>query len=428
MALALLLAVMVGLTALGIPLVFALFGASVFTLLAIRPELPLTIVPQLFVSGIDSFALLAIALFFLAGELMTAGGVVDRILAFARALVGHVRGGLAQVGVISSVVMAGVSGSAVADAAAVGPLLIRSMKREGYPADFSAALIETASTLGPIIPPSIPFIIYAVLAGQSVGAMFLAGVVPGLVMAAGLSLVVYLLAGRLHLPRSPRASFAVRLRATGRAVLALLAPVIIVGGIRGGVFTPTEAGAVAVVYVLLIGTLAFRALPLRAMLQALVRAAHATGAVLVILGASSIFAWIIADQRIGQELAATIRTLELQQWTLLLVLNLIFFAVGMFLDPLPALVILVPVFLPLVQAVGMDPIHFGVMIVLNLVIGLCTPPVGALIYMTASMGEVSPAAVVRASAPFLAMLVLVLALITYVPGMTLWLPSVLGGR
>src|SRR5690606_1815831 len=246
--LALLLGVMLALTALGIPLVFSLLGASVFTLFVIRPELPLTVVPQLFIGGIDSFVLLAIALFFLAGELMTAGGVVDRILTFARALVGHVRGGLGQVSVVSSVVMAGVSGSAVADAAAVGPLLIRSMKREGYPAAYSAALIETASTLGPIIPPSIPMILYAVTANVSVGAMFMAGILPGLLIAIGLSAVVYISARRMNLPRSERAAGRKVLSATVRAALALLAPVIIVGGIRGGIFTPTEAGAIAVVY------------------------------------------------------------------------------------------------------------------------------------------------------------------------------------
>lgn len=428
MALALLLGVMLALTALGIPLVFSLLGASVFTLFVIRPELPLTVVPQLFIGGIDSFVLLAIALFFLAGELMTAGGVIDRILAFARALVGHVRGGLGQVSVVSSVVMAGVSGSAVADAAALGPLLIRSMKREGYPAAYSAALIETASTLGPIIPPSIPMIIYAVTANVSVGAMFIAGILPGLLIAIGLSTVVFLSARRMDLPRSERAEGSTILSATLRAALALLAPVIIVGGIRGGVFTPTEAGAVAAVYVLLIGVLAYRALTLRAIFDALVRAAHGTGTVLVILGASSIFAWIIADQRIGQELAATIRGLDLHPWMLLLVLNIVFFAVGMFLDPLPALVILVPVFLPMVTAIGMDPVHFGVMLILNLVIGLCTPPVGALIYLTASIGNVSPAAVVRASLPFLAMLILVLMLVTYVPAISLTLPHLISGR
>lgn len=428
MALALLLGVMLALTAIGIPLVFALLGASVFTLFVVRPELPLTVVPQLFIGGIDSFVLLAIALFFLAGELMTSSGVIDRILTFARALVGHVRGGLGQVGVISSVVMAGVSGSAVADAAAVGPLLIRSMKKEGYPADFSAALVETASTMGPIIPPSIPMIIYAVIANVSVGAMFIAGIVPGLLMATGLSIVVYVSARRMDLPRSERATGQAILSATLRAGLALLAPVIIVGGIRGGVFTPTEAGAVGAVYVLLIGVFAYRALTMRGLVDALIRAAHGTGAVLVILGASSIFAWIIADQRIGQELAAAMSALDLQPWMLLLALNVIFFAVGMFLDPLPALVILVPVFLPLVTAIGMDPVHFGVMIVLNLVIGLCTPPVGALIFLTATMGQVSPAAVVRASWPFLLTLIVVLGLVTYVPVVSLGLQEVLGGR
>ena len=428
MALALLMGVMLALTAIGIPLVFSLLGASVFTLFVIRPELPLTVVAQLFIGGIDSFVLLAIALFFLAGELMTASGVVDRILAFARSLVGHRRGGLGQVGVISSVVMAGVSGSAVADAAAVGPLLIRSMKQEGYPAAYSAALVGTASTLGPIIPPSIPMIVYAVIANASVGAMFMAGIVPGLLMATGLAIVVHITAVRMNLPRSARATRGAMLTATLRALLALLAPVIIVGGIRGGVFTPTEAGAIAAFYVLLIGVVAYRALPLRAIVDALVKAAHGTSTVLVILGASSIFAWIIADQRIGQELAATIQALELQPWMLLLALNLIFFAVGMFLDPLPALVILVPVFLPVVVSIGMDPVHFGVMIVLNLVIGLCTPPVGALIYLTASMGNVSPAAVVRASLPFLAMLVFILMLVTYVPAVTLGLGALIGGR
>ena len=428
MALALLLGVMLALTAIGIPLVFSLLGASVFTLFVVRPELPLTVVPQLFVGGIDSFVLLAIALFFFAGELMTASGVIDRILKFARALVGHVRGGLGQVGVVSSVVMAGVSGSAVADAAAVGPLLIRSMKKEGYPGAFSAALVETASTLGPIVPPSIPMIIYAVIANVSVGAMFIAGIVPGLLMAAGLSIVVYISARRMNLPRSERASGREILAASLSAALALLAPVIIVGGIRGGVFTPTEAGAVGAVYVLLIGVFAYRALTLRGLIDALIRAAHGTGAVLVILGASSIFAWIIADQRIGQELAAAIQSLDLHPWMLLLALNVIFFSVGMFLDPLPALIILVPVFLPLVTAIGMDPVHFGVMIVLNLVIGLCTPPVGALIYLTASMGQVSPTAVVRASWPFLLMLIVVLGLVTYVPVISLGLQEVLGGH
>ncbi|MFW5681261.1 MAG: TRAP transporter large permease [Pseudomonadota bacterium] len=428
MSLVLLLGIMLGLAALGVPLVFALLGASVVTLLVVRPGLPLEVVPQLFVQGIDNFALLAIALFFLAGELMAVSGVIERILAFARALVGHVRGGLAQVGIVSSVVMAGVSGSAVADAAAIGSVLIRSMRQAGYPAGFAAALIETASILGPIIPPSIPFIVYAVLAGASVGAMFLAGILPGLLIALGLGVAAYLRAGQLGLPREPRADRAQVWRSTGRAGWALLAPVLIVGGIRGGVFTPTEAGAIAVVYVLLVGTLVYRELRPSALGGALVRAAHGTASILVILGASSIFAWIVADQGISRQFADLILGTGAPDWAVFLLMNLLFFAVGMFLDPLAALVILVPIFQPLAVSLGMEPVQFGVMIVLNLMIGLCTPPVGYLIYLTATLAEERPAVVVRHSLPFLGVLVAVLMLVTYVPALTLWLPATVVGR
>lgn len=428
MSLALLLTTMLGLAAIGVPLVFALLSASLVTILVVRPELPLVVIPQLFIQGMDSFALLAIALFFLAGELMSASGVITRILDFARSLVGHLRGGLAQVGIFSSLVMSGVSGSAVADAAAVGSVLIRGMKQAGYPAGFSAAIIMCASILGPIIPPSIPMIIYAVLASASVGAMFLAGIVPGLLIAIGLGIMAWWRAGPLDLPREVRADRSVILKATGRASFALLAPIIIVGGIRGGVFTATEAGAIAAVYVLAIGTLLFRGLRLPTFIQALVRAAHGTAAVLVILGASSIFAWIIADQGISRQFASLITGLGAPDWLVLLLINLLFLAVGMFIDPLAALIILVPIFLPLIQTIGMDIVQFGVMAVLNLMIGLCTPPVGYLIYMTAQMGEVSPIRVVHQSLPFVAVLLLVLGLVTYVPGVTLWLPELVAGR
>ncbi|GIX08810.1 TRAP transporter large permease [Elioraea sp.] len=428
MTLAVLLGTMLGLAMLGVPLVFALLAASLVSLLLFRPGVPLEVVPQFFVGGMDNFALLAIALFFLAGELMGAAGVTTRILDFARAMVGHIRGGLAQVGIVASFVMAGISGSAVADAAAVGSVLIRSMRQAGYPAPFAAALIETASILGPIIPPSIPMIVYAVLAGVSVGSMFLAGIVPGVLIALGLGLVAHRRAGRLALPREPRADAATRLGETARASAALLAPVIIVGGIRGGAFTATEAGGIAALYVMLIGTLVYRGLTPAGFWHALVQAARGTASVLVILGASSIFAWIIADQGVSRAFAAAIAALEAPPAAVLLLLNLLFFAIGMFLDPIAALIILVPIFLPMVQALGIDLVQFGVMTVLNLMIGLCTPPVGYLIYLTATMAEASPGAVIRASLPFLAVLVAVLLLVTYVPAVTLWLPAAVTGR
>lgn len=428
MSLLLLIGLMIGLAIAGIPLVFALLASSIVTLMITRPELPLEVVPQLFTQGIDSFALIAIVLFFLAGELMSAGGVTERILAFARALVGHLRGGLAQVGIFASVIMSGISGSAVADAAAIGPLLIRSMKSAGYPAGFSAALMGSASILAPILPPSIPLIIYAVISGSSVGAMFLAGVVPGILIAICLSVVAYVRAGQLDLPREPRATGQQVRSASARAVFALLAPVMIVVGIRGGIFTVTEAAAVIVLYVLVISILVFRGLKLADIGHSLVRAAHGTASVMVILGASSIFAWIIADQGAGRAFATYFQMLGAPDWSMLLLVNALFLVVGMFLDPLAALIILVPIFLPLVTDLGMDSVQFGVMIVLNLMIGLMTPPVGFLIYMTASMGDVSPSAVIRQSAPFVGALLLVLAVVTYIPAVTLWLPSLVSGN
>lgn len=427
MTLALLLGSMLGLALIGVPLVFALLAASLLTLLVTRPGLPLEVVPQFFIQGMDSFPLLAIALFFLAGELMVSSGVTRRILAFAQAIVGHLRGGLAQVGIVASFVMAGVSGSAVADAAAVGSVLIRSMKQAGYPAGFSAAVVETASILGPIIPPSIPMIIYAVLAGVSVGGMFLAGVVPGILIALGLGLVAYLRAGQLDLPRTKRTDRATALRETGSAFFALLAPVIIVGGIRGGIFTPTEAGAVAALYVLAIGAVIYRGLDVANVASSLVRAAHGTASVLVVLGASSIFAWIIADQGITRDFASLITGLGAPPWLLILLFNLLFLAVGMFLDPIAALIILVPIMIPLLPELALHPIQFGVMIVLNLMIGMCTPPVGYLIFITSGIGEVPAGQVVRQSLPFLAVLIAVLALVSYIPAITLTLPRLVSG-
>ena len=428
MNLLLLLGSMLGLALVGVPLVFALLAAAVLTLLVTRPGLPLEVVPQLFISGMDNFPLLAIALFFLAGELMVASGVTERILGFAQAIVGHLRGGLAQVGIVASFVMAGISGSAVADAAAVGSVLIKSMIRAGYPAGFAAALVETASILGPIIPPSIPMIIYAVLAGVSVGGMFLAGIVPGVLIAIGLAIVVHVRAGQLDLPRTKRADRRTVVRQTGNAALALLAPVIIVGGIRGGVFTPTEAGAIAAIYVLLIGILIYRGLTPRGIAGSLVNAAQGTASVLVVLGASSIFAWIIADQGISRSLAGFIAASGAPEWLLVLLFNLLFLAVGMFLDPIAALIILVPLMMPMLPELGLDAIQFGVMIVLNLMIGLCTPPVGYLIFITSSLGEVPAGQVIRHSVPFIAVLLGVLLLVSYVPAVTLTLPNLVKGN
>lgn len=405
------------------PLVFSILAASLLTLFVVRPGTPLELVPQFFVSGIDNFPLLAIAFFFLAGELMNASGITERILRFANALVGHVRGGLCQVGIVTSMVFAGVSGSAVADAAAVGSVLIPAMKKAGYPAAFSAALIETASVMGPIIPPSIPLIIYAVLAEASVGRMFLAGIVPGLLIALGLAVLSYAISRRRQFPKGHRMPLRELVSTTRDAALAIASPVIILGGILGGVFTATEAGAIAAFYVLLLGMLVYRTLSPAGVWRSLVNAATGTAMVLVILGASSLFAWLVADQKIGQQTVALVFGLSREPWIVLLLINLVFFVAGLFLDPLAALIILVPIFLPLASAIGLDLVHFGLIVVFNLMIGLCTPPIGYLIFLTANLAEVSALEVIRESLPFLGVLVAVLLLVTYVPSVSMFIPD-----
>ena len=427
MTISVLLLAFLALAALGIPLAFAMLGASMLTLLVTRPELPVALSAQLFVSGLDTPSLLAVALFFLAGEFMAAGGTVARILSFARSLVGHMRGGLGQVGVVSSVVVSGVSGSSVADAAAIGPVLIKSMRDEGYPAPLAASIVATGATLGPIIPPSILMIIYAILSGASVGALFLAGIVPGLLIAAGLSIAFAFIAHRRQLPRSARATFEQITRLAVHSLLALLAPVIIIVGVRAGVFTATEAGAVATAYVLAISTLFYRELGLRGLLECCVRAARGTSVVMVLFGASKVFAWIIAEEQIGLRIATVIEQANLNYWMVLLCINLVLLVAGAFLDPIAAMIIFVPVLLPIAATLGIDPVHFGIILTLNLTIGLVTPPVGILIFMTGMMANTPALNVIRALLPFIGVLIAILMLVTYVPSISLALPNWIRG-
>lgn len=427
MTILILLVSLLALAAMGVPLVFAMLGASMLTLLLMRPDLPVALSAQLFVSGLDTYSLLAVALFFLAGELMGAGGTVTRILGFARSLVGHMRGGLGQVGVVSSVVVSGVSGSSVADAAAIGPVLIKSMRDGGYPAPLAASIVATGATLGPIIPPSILMIIYAVLSGASVGALFLAGIVPGLLIAAGLSLTFAVIARRRELPRSARATFDQIIHSMLHSLLALAAPVIIIAGVRAGVFTATEAGAVATLYVLAISVLFYRELGLQGLFECCVRAAQGTSVVMVLFGASTVFAWIIADEQTGLHIAGMIQLADLDDWLVLLCINLALLVAGAFLDPIAAMIIFVPVLLPIAAALGIDPVHFGIILTLNLTIGLVTPPVGILIFMTGMMANTPALSVMRALIPFVAVLIAVLMLITYVPSISLALPNWIRG-
>jgi tripartite ATP-independent transporter DctM subunit len=413
------------LLAAGVPVVFAMVLASVAFLVLFGGSLPLSIVPHQMVAGMDNFPLLAVPFFFLAGEIMNAGGITQRLVDFAAALVGHIRGGLGYVAVVVNMIMAGFSGSAVADASATGAVLIPAMKREGYPADLAAAVTAAAATIGPIIPPSIPMIVFAVVAEVSVGSLFLAGIVPGLLMGLYLFVVVYLVCRRHDHGMRARSTWRDLLRATRRAVWALLAPVIILGGIAGGVVTATEAAVVAVLYSFLVATLVHRELRLRQLPEIFKKTAVATGVIMIIVGASGIMGWLVANLRIGEAVVTAVTRATESPWLVLFLLNLFFLVVGCLIDPLAGMLIFVPVFLPLVKHLHIDPVHFGVIVVLNLMIGLITPPVGYLLYLCAGIANIGIDRVVRAVTPFLIALLAVLVVVTYWPGLILAVPNLL---
>ena len=353
---------------------------------------------------------------------MNHGGITSRIVGFASSLVGHVRGGMGHVCVLGSMIISGISGSAVADGAAIGSVMVPAMRKAGFPPAFAAALCETSAVMGPIVPPSIPMVIYAVLVGESVGRLFVAGIVPGLLIGVLLAVAVYAISLRRGFPSEPWRGLANVGRHFMRAFAALVTPLIILGGILGGVFTATEAGAIATVYCLAIGFLAYRELTWRHVAAALVNAAQGTATVMVIVGASSLMGWLIADLRINVAAATLILSLTDSPWVFLSLVNVFLLIVGLFMDPIAALIVLIPVLLPAATGLGVDPVHFGIVVIINLMFGLCTPPVGYLIYMLAGIAGESPARVIRESVPFLGCILLVLLIATYVPALSLSLP------
>ncbi len=410
---------------LGLPIPFVIGLASVLGMRA--GELPLTLVVQRMFTAQDSFHLMAIPLFILAGALMNAGGLSERLVGLAEALVGRFRGGLTHVNIVSNVFFSGISGSAAADASAVGSILIPAMERSGYRRELAAAVTAAASLIGPIVPPSIPMILYGVEAGVSIGRLFLAGAVPGLVLAAAQMLVAAWVSRRQGLPSGKAAGFAEIARAARRAAWAAAMPLIVLGGILGGVFTPTEAAAAAVAYALVVGFAVYRELTFSRVAAALVEAALTTGVVMLMIGVTESLAWILARERIPQQLATWVAGLSLSPALVLLLLNLALLLIGIPLEPAPALVILVPVLMPLVHTLGIDPVHFGVIMVLNLVIGLVTPPVGASIFVVSAISRVPLTKLTGAMWPFLLASIAVLLVVTYVPALSLWLPSMMRG-
>ncbi|HEX6980671.1 MAG TPA: TRAP transporter large permease [Alphaproteobacteria bacterium] len=408
---------------LGFPVAVALGVASVLYLLA--KDLPLTVLPQTMFSGMDSFVLLCIPGFILAGNLMNGGGITDRIIRFANALVGSIRGGLGLTSIFGAMIFAGISGTAVAEAASIGSVMIPGMRRAGYPVSFAAALIAAASTVGPIIPPSVPMIIVGTLTGISVGRMFIAGAVPGILLGLGMMLTCYLIAVRNGYPREPWKGFRELTRSFGGAVWALLMTFLILFGIVGGFFTPTEAAIVAALYAFVIGLFVYRGFTLKDLPKLLIDSAVSSAAIILIVGFAASFGWILTSERIPQTIAEAVLSITDNKYVVILLINILLLIVGMFMETIAALIILFPPLLAVATQVGIDPVHFATFAVLNLMIGLTTPPVGVCLFVCANIAKISLVDITRAVLPFLAANVTVLMLVSYFPALSLWLPNLL---
>lgn len=409
---------------LGVPIAFSLGLSSVIYLL--MADIPLSIVPQKMFAGLNSFVLLSIPGFILAGNLMNAGGITERIIGFTNNLIGHIRGGLGLANIGSSMGFAGISGTALADTASIGAVMIPAMKKEGYDADFSAAVTSSSSTVGPIIPPSLPMIIVGTLASVSIGDLFLAGAVPGILLGLSLMVVAYIISVKRNYPKGKRQPLPVIAKSFIGAFWALMMTFVILYGILGGYFTPTEASVVAVVYALLVGLFIYKNLKFKDLPKLLLDSMISTASIMILVGFANLFGWIMVSEQIPQKVADVILSISDNPIIVILLINLLLLFVGTFMETIAALVILFPVLLPVATQVGMDPVHFGVMMVLNLIIGLSTPPVGVCLFVASSIGKVSIGKTSKALLPFLGVSLVVLLLVAFIPEITLFLPSIIG--
>ena len=411
----------VALVLLNVPISVSIALASFVYLLA--EGVPLIVVPQQMFTIVDSFPFLAFPTFILVGLLMNAGGTSRRIFDFAESLVGHLSGGLGHVNVIASLIFSGMSGSAIADAGGLGVIEIESMTDRGYDIDFSVAITAASSTIGTIIPPSVPVIIYAMAFDASVGRLFLGGFIPGFMMAAALMIMVHLYTKKRNYARSPFPPLKHILRTFLRAFLPLLTPVILLGGMFSGIFTPTEAAAAAVLWALFLGLVAYRELKWTDLTKIFLHVAVEIGVVLFLLATVGVFTWILTRENIPQLLLGFIISANITAPVFLLIANIILLLMGMVATVTPSIILLAPIFQPVIQRLGIDPVHFGIIVILNLMIGNLTPPVGPVLYVVSTIGKISFERAFRSTAPFLLPLLVVLILITYIPSLVLWVPN-----
>jgi tripartite ATP-independent transporter DctM subunit len=406
----------------GVPIAISLIWASVAGFLASIYYVPLEVIPQRLITSTDSFPLLAIPFFMLTGEFMMSGSMGRRIAAFAFATVGWIRAGLAQVSTLTSMFFAGISGSGAADTAAVGKMMIPMMEQKGYDKGFAAATVASAGTIAVVIPPSIPMIVYGVTAGVSIGDLFTAGIVPGIIIGLSIMMLNYWITRKNNYSEEAgKFEFTTFRRTLFEGALALVLPLIIIFGIRGGIFTPTEAGAAAAAYAFFINKFVYKDMDWKDIPESFLRAGKMTAMVVFIIAAANLFGWLLTAEQIPQQLTQLVTSISDNKLLILLMFNIIFFIAGCFLNASAAITILTPLLLPIAMGVGIDPVFFGVVMVVNLSIGLITPPVGLDLFIVKGIADVSYDKLIRAVTPFIIVMVLDLLLITYFPALSMFL-------
>ena len=403
----------------GVPISFVL-GVASLTAMYFVADYPMQVIVQRMFAGVDSFPLMAIPFFMLAGSLMEKGGITTRIINFALSIVGTLQGSLAHVVAISGVIMGGISGSGVADTAAIGTLMVPEMKKRNYELPFSAALIAASGSIGLIIPPSIAMILYGVSSGTSIGDLFMAGFLPGILIAAGFMVVSHFHAKKRNYPSEPAMTRVQKLACARESVWALMMPVIIIVGIRMGVFTPTEGGVVAAVYAIVVGKFVYKELAWSDFPAIFAEATSNTAVISFLIATASLFGWILASEQIPQQISEVILSISTNKYAVLIMINILLMIVGMFMDLGPAIIILVPVLVPVAISLGINLTQFGLMMVLNLTIGLLTPPVGTALYVASNISKVPLSRLSIAALPFVGVMLFVLMLVTFIPVMTTW--------
>lgn len=388
-------------------------------------EIPLDVIPQYIFGGLDSFGFTAIPLFILAGEIMNRGGITHKLVEFAQSFVGHLRGGLGQTSVVINVIMAGMSGSAVADCASTGSVLVPALKKDGYSPEKSAALIASASTIGPVIPPSIPLILIGSIAGISVGELFLAGIIPGLLMGLALMVYVYMYARKSNIKVAERTTIKKKVKVTKSAFLALLLPVFIVGSIVTGIASPTESAVIGVVYGLIITVLFYKEMGLKTLYDTLRSATISTGAISIVAAGGLLFGWVATFFNIDDAIEGVLFSISTNPIVILLLVNLILIILGMAIEAIPIILLSVPIMFPILTDIGVDPVHFSIIMTVNLMIGLVTPPVGLHLFITSSIAKIPITSVIKAVWPMVIALIIVLLIVTFVPQTALFIPDLL---